>query len=180
VDRLAGTPNDWSRDGRYIFFTTSRGANGSNNVWVLPMFGDKKSYPYLRTNSTERQAILSPNGRWLAYASDESKRSEIYVQPFPTPGGKWLISTNGGDLPVWSRDGKELFYISADGKMMAVEVKNGSEFQRGAPKALFDVRLARGGYDVTSDGRFLIPAQAEQSGSTPVTLVVNWTAGLNQ
>ena len=144
----AGIPTDWSRDGRYIIWTTGRGANFGNNVWVLPLFGDKKPFPYLRANSDGRQPKLSPNGQWLAYVSDGSKRSEIYVQTFPTPGGKWQISTNGGEAPVWSRDGKELFYISADAKMMAVEVNTGPKFEAGTPKPLFDTHLAGLGYDV--------------------------------
>ena len=176
----AGVPADWSKDGRYIIWATTNGANFGNNVWVLPLFGDRKPFPYLRTNSNERQPKLSPNGQWLAYVSDESKRSEIYVQTFPTPGGKWQISTNGGSIPVWSRDGKELFYISADGKMMAVEVNTGPKFEAGTAKPLFDTHLAGSGYDVSKDGRFLIPTQVEQSATAPITVVVNWNAALKK
>jgi Tol biopolymer transport system component len=176
----AGTPTDWSRDGRYIIWQTNRVSNRGNTVWVLPLFGGKKPFPYLQSNTNERFAKLSPDGQWLAYASDESKRSEIYVQTFPSPGGKWQISTNGGNLPVWSRDGKELFYVSADRKMMAVEVKAGPKFEPGVPKPLFDVRLAGAGYDVSKDGRFLIPTQVEQGGTVLITVVVNWTAGLKK
>ena len=120
--------------------------------------------------------------------SDETKRDEVYVQTFPKPGGKWQVSTNGGTRPVWSRDGKELFFTSADQKMMAAEVKNGGDkFEAGVPKPLFDVRISRivgGGtnpwFDVTKDGRFLIPTVLEQAGATPITVVVNWTAGLKK
>ena len=109
---------DWSRDGRYIFEYVLR---KSNEIWVLPLFGDRKSFPYLQNEFNQTTAKLSPNGQWLAYMSDESKRNEVYVQTFPTPGGQWQISTNGGSNPVWSRDSKELFYIAPDRKMMAVD-----------------------------------------------------------
>jgi Tol biopolymer transport system component len=97
--------DDWSRDGRYIILNTVN-PRTKFDVWVLPIFGDRKPFPYLQTEFTERYARLSPDGHWLAYTSDESKRDEIYVQSFPTPGGKWQVSTNGGERSVWSRDGK--------------------------------------------------------------------------
>ena len=144
---------------------------------------DRKPYPYLRTEFVEGLAKLSPSGKWLAYRSDETKRNEIYVMTFPKPGGKWQISTGGGNLPVWSRDGKELFFVSADNKMMAVEIKGAvSNPEAGVPKALFDVRL--GGinprFDVAKDGKFLIPTALEQAASAPITVVVNWAAGLKK
>lgn len=107
---------------------------------------------------------------------------EVYVQTFPTPGCKWQVSTNGGSLPVWSHDGKELFFIGADRKMMAVDVKsNGGKFEAGVPKLLFDAHLAGGShFDVSKNGSFLIPAQIEQSATVPITVVVNWTAGLKK
>jgi hypothetical protein len=112
--------------------------------------------------------------------SDETNQNEVYVQTFPTPGAKSQISTNGGDYPVWSRDGKELYFIGADGKMMAVEVKTGANFAASEPKPLFDSHLAGSGFDVGKDGRFLIPTQIEQSSSAPMTIVVNWQAGLKK
>jgi len=149
---------------------------------VLPTLGDRKPFPYLQTEFNEHYARLSPNGQWLAYSSDESKRYEIYVQTFPTPGGKWQVSTNGGDQPVWSRDGKELYFIAADGKMTAVEVKAGAKFGAGSLKPLFDARFPGGTawFDVSKDGRFLIPVQLEQAASAPMTVVVNWTASLKK
>jgi eukaryotic-like serine/threonine-protein kinase len=175
-------PNDWSPDGRFIVEGTFGDPKTGYDIWVLPLFGDRRPVPYLHTNFNEHRAKLSPNGQWLAYASDETKRYEIYVQTFPTPGGKRQVSTNGGDLPIWSRDGKELFFISADQKMMAVEVKGGSKFEAGVPKPLFDTRL--GGafpwFDVSKDGRFLLPTRIEQTGTLSMTVVVNWTAGLKK
>jgi eukaryotic-like serine/threonine-protein kinase len=174
--------DDWSRDGRYIILSVIS-PKTKLDVWVMPTVGDRKPFPYLRTEFSENWAKLSPNGQWLAYASDESKRNEIYVQTFPTPGGKWQVSTNGGSRPVWSRDGKELYFIAADGKMMAVDVAGGAKFQAGAPKPLFDSHFAGGNspwYDVSKDGHFLIPVQIEQSAIAPMTVVVNWTAALKK
>lgn len=129
-------PTDWSRDGRYIIERTGFDAK-TTAIWVLPLFGDKKPFPYLQTDANESWAKLSPNGQWLAYQSDESKRNEIYVTTFPQTGEKPQISTNGGSYPVWGRDGKELYYTAADATMMAVEVKAGPNFDAGAPKPLF-------------------------------------------
>jgi len=178
-------PLDWSRDGRYIIEEVFEKTNW--DIWILPLFGDRKPFPYELTNWDERWAKLSPDGKWLAYASDETKRYEIYVQTFPTPGGKFQISTNGGEIPVWSRDGKELFFIGRDRKLMAVEMKwdateDGARFEAAVPKPLFDTRIRStySWFDVSKDGRFLMPTQTEPSGSAAVTVVVNWTAGLKK
>jgi hypothetical protein len=106
----------------------------------------------------EWEAKLARDGKWLAYSSDETGRNEAYVQTFPSPGGKSQVSTNGGSSPVWSRDGRELFYIAGDGKSMAAEVKTGSKLEPGAPKPLFDPRVgATAGFDISPDGRrFLV------------------------
>ncbi len=186
LDRSARlkAPVDWSKDDRYIIEDAIADSKTGTDVWVLPLFGDKKPFPYLQTDANESQAKLSPNGQWLAYQSDESKRNEIYVTTFPQPGGKWQISTGGGSFPVWGRDGKELYYIAADGKMMAVDVKSGPKFDPGVPRSLFDVRtdltVFGDGYDVGNDGRFLIPVSVEQSGTTPITVVLNWQGGLKK
>jgi Tol biopolymer transport system component/predicted Ser/Thr protein kinase len=172
-------PEDWSRDGRYIIEQVND-PKTKVDTWVLPLFGDRKPFPYLQTEFSEQAAKLSPNGQWLAYAADETKRFEIYVQSFPTPGGKWQVSTNGGILPIWSRDGKELFFIGADGKLMAVDVKGSAKFEAGVPKPLFDVRLGGSQFDVSKDGRFLIPVLTEQVVNAPMTVVVNWTAELKK
>jgi eukaryotic-like serine/threonine-protein kinase len=174
-----GRPMDWSRDGRYIIKGVSD-PNTKLDIWVFPLFGDRKPFPYLHSEFNESNARLSPDGQWLAYASDETKRNEVYVQTFPNPTGKWQVSTTGGDLPVWSRDGKELFFL-AGGKMMAAEVKSGSKFEAGVPKALFEVHLETGAhvsFDVSKDGRFLIPTRPEDAAAAPITVVVNWTAAL--
>jgi eukaryotic-like serine/threonine-protein kinase len=177
-------PTDWSADGRYLFEETATTTpKTSSDIWVAPISpdgADRKPYPYLQTEFHEGRARLSPNGKWLAYFSDETKRYEIYVMTFPNPGGKWQISTSGGMEPVWSRDGKELFFISGDNKMMAVEMKGtGTNPEAGIPKALFDVR-PNPTFDVAKDGRFLIAAPVQQNASVPITVVVNWIAGLKK
>src|SRR5215469_12701935 len=137
---------DWSRDGRFIVYTVR---SKSEDIWVLPMTGDKKPFPLLQSEFLKRQAQISPDERWLAYTSLESGRPEIYVLPFtPTAkpdakpvAGKWTVSTTGGTQPRWRGDGKELFYVAPDGKLMAVEIKASvTTFDRGAPQALFDLR----------------------------------------
>jgi eukaryotic-like serine/threonine-protein kinase len=181
-------PDDWSRDGRYIIEEASGDPKTGTDIWVLPLFGDRKPFPYLQTQFNEHHAKVSPDGHWLAYVSDETKRDEVYVQTFPTPGGKWQVSTNGGGLPVWSKDGKELFFIGADQKLMAVEVKSsavngGPRFEAAVRKPLFDTRLPTSNntwFDVGKDGRFLIPTPPEQTGNVAMTVVVNWTAGLKK
>jgi Tol biopolymer transport system component len=180
-------PRDWSRDGKNLIEVAV--SDNKLSIWVLPLSpkeagSDRKPFPYVHDQFNELGGKLSPNGQWMAYSSDESGRLEIYVQTFPKPGGKWPVSTNGGMVPVWSRDGKELYFIGQDGKLMAVDVKSGpgGSFEAGTPKDLFDPHF--GGdeadtFDVSKDGRFLIPTVIEQSGA-PITVVVNWTAGLNK
>jgi Tol biopolymer transport system component len=172
--------DDWSRDGRYIIEQASDPKTRSD-IWVVPRFGDKKPFPYLNSEYTEANARLSPNGQWLAYVSDESKRPEVYVQTFPEHGGMWQISHNGGNYPVWSRDGHELYFIGTDRKLMAVEVKGaGKSFQWSGLKPLFEV-VASAQFDVGKDGRFLIQVPVDQAATNvPMTVVLNWQAGLKK
>jgi eukaryotic-like serine/threonine-protein kinase len=174
-------PSSWSPDGNYILFDT---VPGQSDVWVLPMTGDRKPYPFIQTPFDERDARFSPDGRWVAYTSSESHRPEIYVVPFPGPGGKRQVSTNGGQRPRWRRDGKEIFYLNA-GQMMAAEVNGkGASFEIGAVRSLFRVPTTnRPGYiyDVFPGGqKFVLNIAAEQSSGEPITLVQNWTAGLKR
>jgi serine/threonine protein kinase len=178
-------PADWSRDGRYIVEATFASFPKTGfDVWVLPLFGDKKSYPYASTEFAETFPRLSPDGRWLAYVSDQSRRDEVYVDTFPMPGTKQQVSINGGSFPAWSRDGKELYFIAGDGKMMAVDIKSGPQFDHGIAKPLFPtVGLGTsdyGAYDVSKDGRFLMPLSANPSPIVSMTVVVNWLAGLKR
>ena len=177
-------PTDWSSDGRFIAYnlidaSTKRG-------WDLGFYSsaEKKTSLFLSTPANEANGRFSPDVRWLAYASDESGRYEVYVQPFPATGGKWQISTAGGGQPVWNRNGKEIFYVSADNKLMAVDVKADSGFEAGTPRALFDVRLKTGTgwkYDISPDGqRFLANIAVGETKANLITLVLNWAAEIKQ
>jgi Tol biopolymer transport system component len=175
---------DWSSDGRFIIYQTYAPETGSD-IWVLPLFGDGKPYPLLQTEFEESQAVFSPDGRWFAYISNESGRTEVYVQTFPQTGGKWLISTAGGAQPRWRRDGKELFFIAPDKTLMAVDINAGSLLETSTPTRLFATQVssysAPSRYLVTADGqRFLINAPAEAASQTPINVVMNWTADLKK
>ena len=177
-------PIDWSADGRYILYTQID-PKAKGDVWVLPLEGDRKPFPFLQTSSDEGSAVFSPDGRWIAYQSDESGSAEVYVQTFPASGGKWPVSTKGGRVPQWRRDGKELFYLSSDGKMMAVEVKTSGTFEPGIPRALFDLSavrpIRRSGYAVAADGqRFLFISRTAETAPSSLAVVVNWTADLKR
>src|SRR5262249_4262493 len=155
---------DWSRDGRFIIYTQTDPKTKAD-VWVLPVngSGEAKPSPVLQSGANETSARLSPDGRWLAYASDASGRNEVYVQSFPEGGGKRQVSTGGGHYPRWRGDGRELFYQAADGKLMAAPAPRGESFEVGVPVPLFEFRAGTlqgfTPYAVTGDGqRFLINA----------------------
>ena len=175
---------DWSSDGRFILFEIND-PNNQSDLWVLPLFGDKQPFPFLATEFSEYQGRFSPDGRWVAYVSNESGKQEVYVQSFPASGGKWQISTDGGAQPVWRHDGRELFYINPDRKLMSVEIKTGATFEAGVPKMLFETRVdayaSNNRYAVSPDGqRFLINVPVEAQSSSAITVVLNWTADLKR
>jgi eukaryotic-like serine/threonine-protein kinase len=172
-------PTSWSPDGKFILYFS----NG--DLWVLPVTPERpgaalKPFLFMQTPFNEMFAQFSPDGRWIVYGSDESQRSEIYVAPFPGPGVKRQISTEGGTRPLWRDDGKEIFYVAPDRRLMAAEVTvAGSALEVGEVRPLFGpVGIEQGyKYDVSADGqRFLVAVEPEQQSSTPVTLVQNWTA----
>lgn len=175
-------PTDWSPDGKFLAF--HQAPHGINEVWMLPLNGERKPTPFLQFNSSSAVPAFSPNGKWLAYCSTESGDQKVYVVPFPGPGGKWQVSPAGGCLPRWRRDGKELFYLSADNRIVAVEVRgDGSTFAMGAVNPLFETRVYRsnfGGFDVAADGqRFLICYEPGQP-NVAIALVENWDAELKK
>jgi Tol biopolymer transport system component len=174
----------WTRDGRYIVYATW-GDKTKWDLWVLPL-ADRKPIPYLQTEFDSFQAQFSPDGRWIAYASNETNRYEVYVQPFPMTGSKSQISTTGGSQPSWRRDGKELYYLAHDRKLMAVEIKAGATFDAGDPKPLFQTQVsgledARNHFAPSADGqRFLVTSIVGESTTAPITVVLNWTADLKR
>ena len=176
-------PMSWSADGRFLLYSTVD-PKTKVDLWVLPLEGDRKPFPFLQTEFNEFNGQFSPDGRWIAYTSDESGRNEIYVAPFPGPGGKQQISTSVGRQPRWRGDGKEIFYLAPDNKLMAAEVNGqGASLVVGAVRSLFEVHWYEYGYayDVTTDGRrFLVNTAVEQKASAPITLALNWTADLKR
>lgn len=178
---------DGSSDGRTLLYTTLDPTTGAD-VWALPMTGDRKPFPVLRTAFEEQDAHFSPDGRWMAYQSNESGKSEVYVRPFPGPGGSQLVSTSGGTQPRWGRDGKELFYVTPDSHLVSIPVTVAADGHTiaGAPVQLFAVRLAsgsfvmtaggamRGQYVVAPDGRFLMNVAVDEAATPPISVVFNW------
>jgi eukaryotic-like serine/threonine-protein kinase len=183
--------NDWSGDGRWVIYSTpstDKGAGG-NGLWAFPMAGgtERKSVPYLVASPMQQQAQFSPDGRFIAYGSDQSGTWEIYVQPFPNAAeGKWMVSSGGGTEPRWSADGKELFYFSGQ-TLMAVPVSVRPTFTNSVPQALFDAPILAGytsdshRWQVASDGRrFLLLANDGKNQGPPLDVIVNWPALLQK
>ena len=180
-------PNDTSSDGKFLSYTQS--SPRGYDLSVAPLSGDAKKTPFLASPANEVQARFAPNGRWLAYASDESGKFEVYVRPFPAASEQFSsISVAGGMQPEWRRDGKEFFYISADRKLMAVPVTTeGTTFSAGAPRALFEVQMPEQtppyptDYAVAMDGqRFLVNTVVDQPLRPALTVILNWTAELKK
>jgi Tol biopolymer transport system component len=181
-------PTDWSADGRYIVYASQHPTNGWD-LMLLPATttdGERRPMPLVQTPFNEHLGRVSPDGRWLAYMSNESGSNEIYVQTFPPGGGKWRISTSGGMEPVWRGDGRELFYMGLDGSLMAVNVTGGAGFQTSAPAALFKPGVSRGflyepTYAVSHDGRrFLINTFTEEPKTLPTKILFNWRASISR
>jgi Tol biopolymer transport system component len=187
-------PTDWSRDGRFIILESIE-ANSKYDVMALPITGDRKPIPLLQSEFNERDGRLSPDGKWLAYASDETGRYEVYVQPFtvgaasgmgnPT-AGKWQVSKTGAIRPQWSSDNKELYFETIDGTFAAVEVAGSSAgFSAGSPQALAIPpfgSILYANYAVSRDGkRFLVNTSAgEAVMASQLTVIVNWLAGIRK
>jgi len=188
------SPQDWSRDGRFLLYGV-QDPKSASDLWVLPMTGERKPFPVLQSSFDEIEGQFSPDGRWLAYASNESGRYEIYIRTFPETGGKWQVSVAGGVQPRWQRNGHELYYLAPDTGLMAVPIRPAPEahtLEAGTPVALFPTRLANGGniltrgflaraqYAVQADGRFLMNVSADEGVTSPITIVQNWNAALKK
>jgi Tol biopolymer transport system component len=174
----------WSPDGSRLVYTEAGGAD--RDIWVLDI-KSREASKFLGTAFIEGGAQLSPDGRWMAYISNESGRGEVYVQPYPGPGGKWQVSVDGGSEPMWNRDGRELFYRNA-ARMMAVAVSTVPGFSAGRPQLLFERRYlaiqlpqTAPSYDVSADGqRFLMIKEAAPGAGAPISVIVNWPSLLSR
>jgi eukaryotic-like serine/threonine-protein kinase len=190
-DTISKYPNSWSPDGKFILFS-AWDPKTLYDLYVLPLSGDRKAIPILNTPFMEAAGQFSPDGRWIAYVSNESGNYQVYVTPFPKSGGKWLISPDTGYQPRWGRNGNEIFYIDpAHHKLMSASVDGRSaDFKVNDVKPLFDVRAGEVfnpssysgySYDVSADGRrFLANIPVEPTASTPITVVLNWTSLLKK
>jgi eukaryotic-like serine/threonine-protein kinase len=179
---------DWSPDGRFLLYVINEALATLSDLWVLPSDGRKPS-PFAQSRFTEQDGRFSPDGRWVAYTSDQSGAMDVYVRAFSPDfsggsagiGGSVLVSRGGGTAPRWRGEGRELFYLAPDGKMMAVEVTTGPEFKGGTPAPLFQTPSGTIVGDVTTDGkRFLLVTPVGPSAAAPFTVVLNWTAGLKK
>jgi Tol biopolymer transport system component len=187
IDNQEKRPTSISPDGKFLLYHTNGDPKTGADLWILPdplgPPGTAKPYPLLQSQSNERNAQFSPDGHWIAYSSNETGRDEIYVVPFPGPGGKRQISPAGGTLPRWRADGKEIFYIALDQKLMAAEftVKDG-KIQNGEVRPLFGPLLTGNGYqyDVSTDGQRVLAVMPRQNASELLTIVQNWPAGLKK
>jgi eukaryotic-like serine/threonine-protein kinase len=177
-------PTDWSADGKYIAFVRIEPPGKTReDIWILPLSGDRKPFPFAHTEFSEGVARFSPDGKWLAFASNESGNAEVYVAPFPGPGGKIQISTSGGHVPRWRRDGREIFYVAPDRKLMAAEVETSPSFRVGKVRPLFQTGLQAPwiSYDPSADGQtFLLADIQSEEVSRLITLVLNWTSELKR
>ena len=177
-------PMDVSPDGRFLLYRDNN-PDSSFDLWALPIEGPRMPVAVANTSFNEAEGQFSPDGKWIAYRSNESGQFEVYVQPFPGPGNKLLVSSNGGAQPRWRRDGAELFYIAMDGRLMAVQLRrpaSGGTFEVGTPVPLFPTRIPGGAvqgvykqqYAVSADGRFLINTLIDEDKTSPISLILNW------
>jgi Tol biopolymer transport system component len=170
---------DVSSDGRWLLYRVSD-PKTDIDIWLLPLFGDRKATPLMATPFRENEGRFSPDGRWLAYRSNETGTQEIYVQPFPPTGQKWQVSTTGGRTPRWTSGGRELVYVELPDKRKVVEIRTAPSFQASVPKDLFATPRAYGS-DVSRDGqRLLVNMPAAEVAPNPMTIVLNWTQELKK
>jgi len=181
-DERRGAPTDWSADGRFLLFNRTTAA--TTEVWALSLTGDKKEFPVAVSRFFETNAVLAPDGHWIAYASNETGRFEIYLQRFPSGGEKYPISTNGGAAATWRGDGKELFFLAPDSRLMAVSIDTTRGVEIGTPQPLFGTEVATINgrqYAASKDGkRFLINTRERRPAAEPIAVVVNWLTAIQK
>jgi Tol biopolymer transport system component len=172
---------DWTQDGTHLVFA-SRNTESGWDQWALPLTGERKPFPLVKTRFNDMFGTVSPDGKYLAYFSDESGEFEVYVQEFPVPEHKWQISAAGGRQPLWSPDGRLLYYRDALNSIMAVTVQTGGAFKAGTPQKVVQTRFApillRSHFQVARDGRFLVVAPAGAEQMVPISVVLNWTSAI--
>jgi Tol biopolymer transport system component len=183
-ERDKGYATDWSQDGALILYTAFDGTTFSD-VWMLPLSTPARPEALVRTPFHEHQARFSPNGRLIAYASDEGGFPQVYVMAMPPAVGKWPVTTDGGAQPTWRRDGRELFYVDLTGMLMSVAVETGSTFEASDPRPLFQLSLTdspffyvRNDYAVSPDGQRLLVASVDPADAAKLHVIVDWEAML--
>jgi dipeptidyl aminopeptidase/acylaminoacyl peptidase len=182
VERLTDTPHseigeDWSPDGKYVLYTETS-SDAQFHLWILPLTGERKAVPLLQGRFQQSEGRFSPDGKWISYTSDESGRQEVYVQSFPLSETKLQVSTGGGSYSAWRRDGKELFYRSPEGNLLAVSVRPSSgRLEFGPANVLLPIPRTLGpAYDVTADGQRILAFAPSRETEPALTVVMNWQA----
>jgi Tol biopolymer transport system component len=171
-------PRDWSPNGRFVSLEKGR------DLWILPLDGDRRAFPYLATPAAEQGGQFSPDGRWIAYWSDETGRDEVFLQDFPAKGTKFQVSTGGGSEPRWRRDGRELFYLDSVGQLMSVAVTLAPEFRLGVAVPVFRTQLlslpvaGSRRYGVSADGQRFLMNVVGGTSLPPITVILNWQKAL--
>jgi len=182
VERLVDLPRpvrltDWSRDGRLILYSTTSMDTGSD-IWALPLTEKGQPFAVISAPFNQSEGRLSPDGRWLAFTSNESGRDEIYVRSFPADEGRWLVSTGGGTQPWWRGDGSELHFVSSDGSLMATGVEGGDSLRLGAPRPLIELDAAS--QYLESGRRILAISPVVEPGDRQLEVVLNWAGELER
>jgi dipeptidyl aminopeptidase/acylaminoacyl peptidase len=182
-------PMSLSRDGRHVIYVRWSSEDPKGKLWLLTLEGDREPVRLLDTDFQETSGKFSPDGKWMAYVTDESGRNEVYVEPFPRTGARWQVSFAGGRDPRWRGDGREIYYLDPDGDLMAVALRvSGALLEVEVPQALFRADVGgpagvgvRSQYAVSSDGqRFLVNTRSDDRHSSRITVVLNWTQGLER
>jgi Tol biopolymer transport system component len=181
---LINGPSQISSDGRFLLYFAVPTGQAAQDVYVMPLTGERKATPVVHTQFVEVEPRFSSDMRWLAYTANDTGRNEIYVQPFPPTGEKWQISNSGGRQPIWREDGKELFFVSDDRKFYAVDIRGGPAFDYDVPRFLFDMRAnvfnTANSYAPSRDGQRFLVNMLLDNASSPINVVLNWTAGLKK